>query len=121
MEFRPGDIVYIRGPYVITRKVPGDTYEIEPIVKLRKIKYPVTAHVSQLKIWRGSTGTECENMMDESENVIPDVEAEVQNSHIPVDDIENNIDEDVSVKHVAEYKDRPKRKSRKPAYLSDFV
>lgn len=80
--------------------------------------------MSQLQIWRESTETECGSVIDESENVIPEVGDEAQKfirSHVPEDKIENNIDDDISVKHVTENENRPIRKIRKPAYLLDFV
>lgn len=42
-----------KGPFVITKVLPLDTYAIQSFTAKGKAKRATTAHVSQIKIWRG--------------------------------------------------------------------
>ena len=42
-----------KGSFVITVKLPSDTYRIHALGKKRSTKNETTAHVSQMKIWKG--------------------------------------------------------------------
>ena len=70
VRFRVGEIVYVkcnpitagdstklqsryREPYVITEVLPSDTYRVHNLKSRASTKGATTAHVSQLKIWRG--------------------------------------------------------------------
>lgn len=55
-----------KGPLVITQVLPFDTYRVQSLAANDQSKLGTTAHVSQLKIWRGfesnnSGASECES------------------------------------------------------------
>ena len=91
VKFNLGDIVFVdrkptstgrftkhqstfSEPMVIVKVLPGDTYRIKRVNEFRDRGFVTTAHVSQLKIWRGGEETDDENDVNtesesESENV----------------------------------------------------
>lgn len=87
VSFKKGDIVVVKsnklstgesrklqfrnkGPMVIIDTLPSDTYYIQNLVAKGKIHKGTTAHVSQLKIWRGH---------DDEDSSEDDIECELPN------------------------------------------
>lgn len=83
VTFNEGDIVVVRtskvasgestklqarykGPLVITKVFPSDTYRVQSLAAKGDSKHATTAHVSQIKIWRGLNSDE-ESSDDETE------------------------------------------------------
>ena len=85
-----------KGPYVITEVWPSDTYKIQYLAAKGESKRPTTAHVSQLKIWRGRP--------NDSDND---------------DESENDVDENVIVKDATIR--RTTRMRQKPVKFRDYV
>lgn len=59
-----------KGPLVITKVLPADTYGIQSLTAKRNSKRTTTAHVSQIKIWRGFESESDDESVDDSENEI---------------------------------------------------
>lgn len=152
MKYELGDIVYVsvnptvtgestklqsrfRGPYVVTRIISGDTYEIKPIVPKRNSKHPTTAHVSQLKIYRGSHQDFDEEGMitKENDNSFSDEDSVNDNDVISETDVvtdNEKVTDDISqeAKEMSEAREttvreerREKRQKRLPRHLDDFL
>lgn len=120
-----------RGPYVVTEKIPGDTYRIESIKKQRKTNHPLTAHVSQLKIWRGSVIDDIvlENTEDFPESPALATSETDENLDCKYPETDSEVKEGSLFDDVSE-SDDPKlyeqqrgsqRIRKRPAYLANYV
>lgn len=97
MKYAIGDIVFVKrnptatgnstklqsifgGPLVIVKVLPGDTYQVKRVNEFNDRGFETTAHVSQLKIWRGTQDSEvelnsdrnlsCDSEIEEDEELI---------------------------------------------------
>lgn len=141
VKYDVGDIVFIKsnvvatgtstklqskykGPMVITRVLAGDTYQVEYLNKSRRQAFKTNVNVSDLKLWRGESckddellevsDSDDENNDNASGNE-SDVQYECRSNEIDTDNIsdkENKLDEP---------KQLPKRVSKRPKYLEDFM
>lgn len=134
-KFEIGDIVFVRvnpistgestklqakykGPMIVKSVYPSDSYEIENLSGSRKTRHPVTAHVSQLRIWRGrdvASGDielEDEPSSDEEEEHRESNDAE-SCTEIVISVIKEQLDR--NIKETAS--SRPKRITQKPKRL----
>lgn len=154
VKFYVGEIVYMKqnpvatgestklqarykGPLVITEALPSDTYRVQSLRNKNAVKSITTAHVSQLKIWRGfddesesesddddddgdyksldgSVSDQNERNVDQS---IPDVSVNVENENLNVElSEESNETEgnDLIVRKSTRNRQRPQK-------LKDFI
>ncbi|KAL7290023.1 hypothetical protein TKK_0015752 [Trichogramma kaykai] len=141
VKYKVGDIVFMKcnpkatgestklqsaytGPFVIIEIIPRDTYRIIKLNESNNRKYETTAHVSQLKIWRGFDNTleiehdyDFENSDDYLNNISDRDQAEGN------ENIENNSNkkDEGSVNQINPNVQLNKRKIKKPSYLKDYV
>ena len=81
--------------------------------------YETTAHVSQLKIWRGFEDNESDENC-EIESDIDDVNGENSVDNLDLDKADN-LETSVNTKEQETEKMRSKREIRKPKYLNDCI
>ena len=84
VSYNIGDIVFVKrnptatgsstklqpifgGPMVVVEVLPGDTYRIKKLNEFSDRGFESTAHVSQLKVWRGTQASDLEETCDGEE------------------------------------------------------
>lgn len=103
-----------RGPLVVIGVLPSDTYRVSDLADTRSGKrFNMTAHISQLKVYKNPV--ENKSTEDETESDEEDVIAETED---PDDIVESPCHE---TQVVNEKSGRPKRNTRKPLYLRDYI
>ena len=130
IKYATGDIVYIkvkvkstgestklqyryRGPYVVIKELPNDTYKVKRLTNNRS----TTAHVSEIKIWRG---------IPDDDKIISDDESDDGFEEIKSDN--NNLDNGNQDNESQDIPTNPdnvvnegKRARKKPAWLDDHI
>lgn len=56
-----------KGPLVVTKVLPSDTYRVQSLSAKGNSKRARTAHVSQIKIWRGNDESDSSGSKNEIE------------------------------------------------------
>ena len=148
VTYAVGDIVFVKrnpiltgtstklqslfgGPMVIVGVLPGDTYKIRKLNEFGDRGFESTAHVSQLKIWRGSQDNEKEDFVESEASLDKDqLESESTDSEKENNDVDVNVtrnDMNVQIKNLSlkETDDsveskRPQRKKCIPSKLRDY-
>lgn len=148
VKYKIGDIVFVKsnpistgestklqlkfkGPMVITAVLPNDTYGITYLREQGRNRFSTTAHVSQLKIWRGNIedlreeekiDSELQDYPEESESIEINVNKESSTNDNTIDRIveNNNVGDDESSSEEPRDSRRSKRELRKPKYLKDY-
>lgn len=114
IKYEIGDIVFVKknpiatgestklqpifgGPMVTTDVLPANTYRIKKVNEFNDRGFETTAHVSQLKIWRGTRDSEKDTEIDsdfscedEHENEIPEHD-QVKQKNVSKEKHENGI------------------------------
>lgn len=130
-EFNEGSIVYMktassaigestklqpkyRGPLVIAKKWPGDTYHVTDLNDSAKEKrYASTAHAIQLKLWKPSI-EESSDKSDDEEETSANEEVEPTKTKPPDRSAESEKNKVISVGG------RAQRTKRVPSHLQDY-
>ena len=149
VTYAVGDIVFVKrnpivtgtstklqplfgGLMVIVGVLPGDTYKIRKLNEFGDRGFESTAHVSQLKIWRGSQDNEKEDFVESEANLDNDqLESDsTNNSEKENNDVDENVtrnDMNVQIENLSltETDDlveskRPQRKRCIPSKLRDY-
>ena len=142
IRYSVGDIVYMKcnpiatgestklqarnkGLFVVTEMLPSDTYRIQGLNAKGRFRVATTAHVSQLRIWRGACdesdklGDDCissdeniESDVDETQSIDEGSSAEVENTTQALSH------DDVAINNTTER--RIVRNRKKPSRFNDF-
>ena len=122
-----------KGPMVISEILPSDTYRITSLDESRRAKATTTAHVSQLKVWRGQPSSDEESDQgsnESSQNNESDVEHTQERGLLNDDNscelVESEHVDDVVVNSVGTPTDDPsnvrtKRVRQRPKRFDDYV
>lgn len=121
------------GPLVIVGVGTSDTYHVKKLNECNDRNFVTTAHVSQLKIFTGKNSETPENSDDDiSDAESCDENNEANNTVIHVNQEYDSEADKTLIEEGNEYdtvdktkninvNERPKRVSKKPKYLDDFV
>lgn len=132
-----------KGPYVISKELTNVSYVISRLVGGRKMHRPLTAHDSQLKLWRGrdkyseldNNDENCDNdeTCDKEVSSISNdasLAEEILSNEICdkvideteiIKEVENKITNRISEKEESSENMRVQRYRRPPTYLKDYI
>lgn len=136
VKYNIGDIVFVqtnpvatgestklqsryKGPFVIVHVLPSDTYVIEKLTRKRNAKLRTTAHVSQLKIWRGSDLNSSDESDEDCSTTSDESDCEPQCEKF-TDNFVNEVRESVTENEPSNLR-RSTRQKKKPEYLKHYV
>lgn len=139
VRYQLGDIVFVKrnptatgqstklqakfsGPMVIIDSLPSDTYRVKRLNETKDRGYVTTAHVSQLKIWKGGEESESESDREADSESEKDVkyESEIDDCVIETSTKTHVENKETNPKENEKENVRERRKRSRPVKLKDY-
>ena len=103
-----------KGPYVITRKLPNDTYQVKYLNETKRKSFVTKVHISDLKLWRRKNSEDEDEESEDNDEAVGDknesiVGIETEN----IKENEKKNEYEVESEKLRERGERQRRKSQR--------